>query len=233
MNKIVSKIENIFIAYFSESIVKLHPRKYGLYTISGFPLSKAINIIRNDREPINVLKWFDDFWMYFEIRFIQTDVTEKKEKPSTDIENQEHLIQQEHLVQIDNKYYQINLSMSIFQGVDSDSIKTQLFRAEWDNYLDNRIHPQPHWHIYPFKYDYKTYKDFETFLEIKDEPGFEEFIEAKTKHEIIDISNLHFAMNGQWSTNNGHTHFIKNIEILFNWLNGLLDHIKEQLEYVK
>ena len=228
MNKIVSKIEKIFNAYFLESMVKLDQRKYGLYVLSGDFLSKAISIIKNDREPINVLKWFDDFWIYFEIRFIPADITEYQENLITDVtENQENLIQ------INDKYYQINLSLSIFQGENSDLIKTQLFRAEWDNYDNNVKHPQPHWHIYPFKYDYKTYQDFEAFIEIKDEPGFEKFIESKAKQELIDISNLHFAMNGQWSINNGHIHVIENVTILFNWLNGLLNHIKEQLEYVK
>ena len=217
MNKIVSKIEKIIDSYFLESTVKLHPIKYGFYILSGDFPSKAINIIRNDREEINVLKWFDDFWMYFEIRFIPADVQQN----------------QENLIEIDDKYYQINLSLSIFQGVDSDLIKTQLFRSEWDNYVDNKKHPQPHWHIYPFKYDYKTYQDFETFIELKDEPEFEEFIEIKRDNEIIDITNLHFAMNGQWSINKGHINHIKNANVLFNWLNGVLNHIKEQLEYVK
>jgi len=215
--EITSKIENVFDVYFPESTVKLRQKDYGFYVISGDVLSNAINIIRNDREEINVLKWFNDFWIYFEIRFIPTNVDENHE----------------NFIQIDDKYYQINLSLSVFQGVNSDLSKTQLFRAEWDNYGNNKKHPQPHWHIYPFKYDYKTYQDFETFMEIKDEPGFEEFIELKTKQEIIDISNLHFAMNGQWSKNNGHIHFVENINELFNWMNGLLNHIKEQLEYVQ
>ena len=215
--EITSKIGNVFDVYFPESTVKLHQREHGLYIISGDLLSKAINIIRNDREEISVLKWFDDFWMYFEIRFIPANVKEN----------------QENFIQIDDKYYQINLSLSIFQGVYSDLIKTQLFRAEWDNYCNNKKHPQPHWHIYPFKYDYKTYQDFKTFMKNKDEPGFEKFIKLKTKQEIIDISNLHFAVNGQWSINNGHIHVIENVNILFNWLNGILNHIKEQLEYVK
>ena len=42
----------------------------------------------------------------------------------------------------------IIISLSVFEGEEIDKFKTQLFRAEWDDYEDgNNSHPQPHWHF--------------------------------------------------------------------------------------
>ncbi|MBA7569242.1 hypothetical protein ES708_10980 [subsurface metagenome] len=201
----ISDIEKSFKPYFSNSTFTTKKEAFNRFIISGDYMSFAINQRREDKSEVKVLKWFDDFWVYFEIIFMNAP----------------------------KKIHNINLSFSVFQGIEEDRIKTQLFRAEWDSYLGNKIHPQPHWHIYPVKYDYKTYEDFEAYMDLVEEDGgFEKYIEGEGKGGIISISNLHFAMNGQWSSKSGHIHSIDDTSSLLDWIRGLMGHIKSQLEEV-
>jgi len=198
--KIISKINNSCKNYFpKESMFLLRPiRENNRYIISGKYLEKAINNYNNDHEEVKVLWWFDDFWLYIEIRF---------QKSETDIPN-------------------TFISLSVFQGNDSDNNKKQLLRAEWDNFDDNDIHPQPHWHIY-------SDNSFEkTFVEMIDDDSFADLLNEE-KSKGIDLKKIHFAMNGNWGTNGSHIHKISDEDTIINWFQGLLGHIKSQLEYVK
>lgn len=128
----------------------------------------------------------------------------------------------------------IFLSLSIFQGKTSDERKTQLFRAEWDNYNDNVIHPQPHWHIYPHKYNSQTHDDFETFIGFSSEPGFLAQIGESHQSKVVDISSFHFAINGNWYVGNNHINKcnLNEVDELGNWISGIIAHIKGQLDYI-
>lgn len=195
--------------FFEFSKFVLTHKDLNFYTISGSDLTYAIDNYGTGKREVKVLKWFDDFWLYKEIRL----VPELK------------------------KYPNIFVTISIFQGSADDNVKSQLFRAEWDNYNDNSsVHPQPHWHIYPYKYDSKTYEDFEAYNDMRDsevnEQGFEAQLKKK-KAELIDIRYVHFAMNGKWSNNEGCVNKIQKDTELINWLSGILAHIKEQLLYVR
>ncbi|PID55814.1 MAG: hypothetical protein CR986_10595 [Ignavibacteriae bacterium] len=191
--------------YFGESF-SFNPKNNIFRSSSNFQ-SKAINIRKNERIPIKVINWFDDIWVYIEIKFIPTP--DKKAFPNT------------------------FFSLSIFQGGDDDDEKTQLFRAEWDNYNEKKnSHSQPHWHIYPHKYKIKVHQDFEDFLELTEQD--EDFLSYKENDKnLVEINKFHFAMNGQWSENNSEFHSISEEKDLINWFGGLLNHIKMELKYIK
>jgi hypothetical protein len=94
--------------------------------------SWAVNRFDMPQESVKVLNWFDDFWLYLEIKF------------ST---KQDIII--------------IRTSLSVFQGEDNDNEKYQLFRAEWDDYNNaDEIHAQPHWHITSAQTIEKILKDY-------------------------------------------------------------------------
>jgi len=120
------------------------------------------------------------------------------------------------------------ISLSIFQGDISDNIKKQLFRAEWDNFDNNENHPQPHWHVYS---NYSFEKTFNDFLEMTDENSFADLLNEE-KSKVTDLKRIHFAMNGAWSNKGCHIHRITDENTIINWFQGLLGHIKSQLEYV-
>ena len=191
--------------HFTESVFKLEEVSYNKFAITGDNISKAINHYDESRHQVNVLHWFDEFWIYMEITFL----SEKSEK-----------------------FPQTFITISIYQGEADDEYKNQLFRAEWDSFENNVKHPQPHWHIYPFKYHHKIYEDFETYNSMKEEVGFEMRLKNNFT-KIIDIRKMHFAMNAQWSNKLGHIHELPNLEVISNWIQGVLEHIKYQLLYIK
>jgi hypothetical protein len=208
-DKIITNPENIIKGinkscqhYFNESTFVLShilsPHGYR-YIISGNHMTKALNLHKNDKEEVKVLKWFDNFWLYIDIRF---------EKSETDMLN-------------------TFISLSVFQGQNYGENKTQLFRAEWDNFDNDDRHPQPHWHIYS-DHDSKDKNFVELIDENKGEENFENFL----KQPSIDIKRFHFAMNGDWANSKDHTHKLTDEETIINWFKGLLGHIKHQLDYV-
>ncbi|QTA81632.1 Uncharacterized protein dnl_39740 [Desulfonema limicola] len=201
-SEIIEEINKICKIIFHESSFNLKQKTYNRFIFSGNYPTKAINHYKNIREEVSVIKWFNDFWLYIDIRFEKSDI---KDNINTFI------------------------SLSVFQGDDSDNIKKQLLRAEWDNFNNNDNHPQPHWHIYP---DYNFEKTFNEFLEITEEDSFIDLLNDE-KSKRIDIKRIHFAMNGDWVTQNGHIHKITDKNTIINWLQGLLFHIKSQLEYVE
>lgn len=203
--KVIKEINKSCKSFFSESSFCLNQERLNRnrYIISGSHLSPAINNYNNDREVVKVLKWFANFWFYLDVRF---------EPSQTTMPN-------------------IFISLSVFQGDDSDKTKNQLFRAEWDNFDNDDKHPQPHWHVcYDFLFP-KTFDEFDQF--ISESGGFLAEIE-KQKSKCIELNRIHFAMNGQWSTKGGgHCHKISDENAIKYWFQGLLGHIKCELEYVK
>ena len=169
-------------------------------------MSSAINLRKNDSQSVNVSNWFDDFWLYIELKLIPSTVTAKK------------------------IVHNIFFSLSVFQGKADDRNKIQLFRADWDNYeIPSNKHPQPHWHFYTRK-DIEDFK--KTFTELLDstDDNFRDYI--KSDKEIIDIERFHFAMNGQWSINKSDVHRIDSEDELTNWYAGILNHVKKEIKYL-
>lgn len=205
MDKTIINMIKIGKNYFGESFSFY--QKNNVFYSSSDNQSVALNIRKNDRIPVNVINWFDDIWVYIEIKFVPK--LKKGSFPPT------------------------FFSLSVFQGNADDNEKTQLFRAEWDNYPENKnSHSQPHWHIYPHKYKMKVHQDFEDFLKLSEtDNDFHSF--KNCDKDLIEINKFHFAMNGQWSQNKSDIHTIEEMNDLTNWFNGLLNHLKIELKYLK
>lgn len=199
---VIAKINKFCKNYFSESSFRLIQKNYLSYIVSGDNLSNAINRHHNSNKVVNVIKWFADFWLYLEIRFKQAE----------------------------EKDFQVFISLSVFQGEQTDNAKLQLFRAEWDNFDNDEVHPQPHWHFYSDTWNAETFSEF-----IRTPNEGSDFINMlnEEKSKTIELNRVHFAMNGQWGTNGSHLHRIHDENTITNWLMGLLGHIKTQLEYAK
>ena len=68
-NNLIEEINRTCRIFFVDSTFILHPNSVNRFKISGSNSSKAINNNKNSREEINVIKWFDNFWAYLDIRF--------------------------------------------------------------------------------------------------------------------------------------------------------------------
>ena len=195
---LVGEINNKCKHYFPNSHFELKsfPKDNPfIYRIEG--LSYALNRHKNNSEKIKVLHWFDDFWIFLELKFMGNNTF---------------------------------ISLSVFQGNDQDETKHQLFRAEWDDYNNpDEIHPQPHWHITS---DYAIEETFKDFSDSFDNGSSFLTFEA-VKSEIINIRKIHFAMNGNWQNGESHAHSIDDNIKITKWFQGILNHLKIELEYVK
>jgi hypothetical protein len=174
------------------------------YIIEG--TSSAINRFELPLESVKVLKWFDNFWLFLEIKFL----VEKKKVERKIIPQTSTLI-----------------SLSVFQGQDTDNEKHQLFRAEWDDYNNpDEKHAQPHWHITSNQSIKNTlYK----YTDAYDKQGFLQLLESE-KQNVFDVKKIHFAMNGNWQAGTNHIHRINDEQQIVNWLQGLFAHIRIELE---
>ena len=50
------------------------------------------------------------------------------------------------------------------------------------------------------------------------------------KQKLFDVDKIHFAMNGNWQNNENHIHKIDDEEKIVKWLQGVIDHIRTELE---
>jgi hypothetical protein len=225
---VIDKINNSFKNYFNNPTYCFRSSSKSKFVLSGNYLSAALNNYPNGQEAVKVIKWFDDFWLYIEINFIRFEIETNLREGINKKDYFKKL--SEDLLVISKNYYETTMTLSVFKGVDSDKIKCQLFRAEWDNLLgsNNAIHPQPHWHIYS---NLTLEKSFKTLVE-KSKNGFAELIDEEDS-KGIDLKRIHFAMNGNWDISGSHIHKICNEKAIISWFQGLLGHIKEQLDYVK
>lgn len=170
--------------------------------------SEAYNDYGNTGESVKVLNWFSDYWLFIEIIF-GSPITEKKKQ-----------------------YFQaINISISIFQGNETDDDKIQLFRAEWDDYGENTSaqHPQPHWHFLSNNHRAVSTNNFEEFLQNQEQSFEDTLIENNTVP--INLSKFHFAMIGDWVNSSTHTHSVDD-ESISKWFSGLFGYLKYELEYI-
>ena len=123
------------------------------------------------------------------------------------------------------------ISLSVFQGEETDSIKTQLFRAEWDDYEDgSNSHPQPHWHFLTNKLVENNAKVFAELLK-EERETFEAFLDEEV-NKVIDLSKFHFAMNADWTNSKIHVHILKDEHVLASWFGGLLGYLKNELDFL-
>jgi hypothetical protein len=179
-----------------------HNNKF-IYVIQG--TSDAINRFDYPQESVKVLNWFDTFWLYIEFQFV---LTNKKVGRTNNTEITTHI------------------SLSVFQEQDNE--KYQLFRAEWDDYKDeNQQHAQPHWHITS---NQAIENAFEKYTDTFEKQEFIDLLQSE-KQKVFDVKKIHFAMNGDWQNHNNHINKIDNEIQVANWLQGVLAHIRTELQY--
>lgn len=122
------------------------------------------------------------------------------------------------------------ISLSVFQGQINNDFKNQLFRAEWDDYNNlEEKHPQPHWHVTANQVIENT---FEELASLADSDTFVSMLKEE-KSKIIDINKFHFAMIGNWINDETHIHSLNSELRIIKWFQGILSHMKIQLEYLK
>ena len=67
--KIIKDINSSCKEFFTASSFFLHPSSTNRFRITGDNTSKALNNYGDSSIEIDVIKWFDDFWIFLEIRF--------------------------------------------------------------------------------------------------------------------------------------------------------------------
>lgn len=175
-----------------------------IYRVEG--CSYALN--RYDYEPVKVLRWFNKFWIYLEVKFI----IEKSKLGNK-------LLQNTHT----------NISLSVYEGEDNDERKVQLFRAEWDDMNNpSEKHSQPHWHISSNQAIEKTFEEYSNHFDNND---FISLLEEE-RSKLFELKKIHFAMNGNWQNDQTHIHSINDSEKVVKWLIGLISHIRMELEEI-
>ncbi|MDR2652442.1 MAG: hypothetical protein LBC68_09050 [Prevotellaceae bacterium] len=178
------------------------PNNRRLYVIKG--TSWAVNRFDIPQESVQVLNWFDDFWLYLEIKFSTNTETIRKNV----------------------KTFDIHISLSVFQGEDNDNEKYQLFRAEWADYNNpDEKRAQPHWHITSSQAIENTFYKYANSF-VRDD--FIQLLENE-KQKVFDVKKIHFAMNGNWANNNMYIHKITDEQQVAKWLQGVLSHLRYEL----
>lgn len=125
-----------------------------------------------------------------------------------------------------------HIGLRIFQGQISNIDKKKIFRAEW-MIDDETRHAQPHWHIHK-SYTEKSVKQEVRFNEgdLVLEFGNESTSDNQQPEKVDKLKKIHFAMSSRWHKNEPHHNKIADITELTNWLNGCVDYIANQLNYI-
>lgn len=130
-------------------------------------------------------------------------------------------------VRFSRDYLHKMISISVFQGGNENIRKNQLFRAEWDDYSkEDESRPQPHWHI---TRDQANFENFNELISNESEKSSFELFEMSNA-EIFDTKKIHFAMSSNWQNKEHFVHKIDDASKVVDWMEGLLEHIKYELE---
>lgn len=169
---------------------------------------KAVNRLGGDADSeVNVYPWFSTYYLYVEVKFV-FDTKIFKRKPGIVIA-------------------QCSISISVFKLLSEKVI--QLFRAEWDDYDNERVrHPQPHWHITS---DISLANTFNEYAKEFGEDGFMSILKPE-KEQIASLRKFHFAMKGKWEEDMSHSTSIESSKQVVDWFCGLLSSIRTELEYI-
>lgn len=205
LEKLTAELNSKSGIYFDDFFnIKEVKKTSSMITYRNEGTSLALNRFDIPQEKVKVLKWFNDYWIFLEVRGIDNvnEIIKKLES-------------------------HINISLCVFQGETSDEDKYQLFRAEWDDFCnDDEIHSQPHWHITSSQALEKTFISYAIDLDKKD---FVDLLESEKKR-VFDVKKIHFAMNGNWSNYETNIHKIDSEEKVIKWWFGILNHIRTELD---
>lgn len=208
-------------------------RSGGTFFVSSDDMADAKDFHGDNPQHVKVIHWFDDFWLYIKVSLGKIEIISQ----SNEDKKKERAWHEDHSLKINSDFFTIVFTLSVFQGARSDSSKAQLFRAEWDNYEQVVEHPQPHWQIYPYKYDQaaglQSAADFNALIgELRVGDSFEQSL-TSDHYPFLPIQQFHFAMHGDWAMNNTHHHRILNVSSLGNWLNGMKSCIENQIRFLQ
>jgi hypothetical protein len=205
-NTLINLINKSFKVFIGNSF-QLIRSKYNTSSFITEGKSSALNIFPNETEEVKVIEWFENFWLFLKITF-KTETKKINRKIDTQINTL--------------------ISLSVFQGENFDNKKTQLFRAEWDDYNNpEEKHAQPHWHITSSQTIENIFGD-DAFFSIQPEILLEL---KKRKENIFDVSKIHFAMNADWQKINGtYIHKIDEEKEIVRWLQELITYLRTELE---
>lgn len=231
IGKALEEILNRLITSCKKNNFNIHFKNFGLnFVLQG--TDDAYNEKKNDKTKVKVSNFCDELdnvWIYSQIIFEKIEATEYKKKE----QKKEFDFYQNNSFKIDKSLFKISISISIFEGF-ANKEKTQLFRAEWDNHI-NEVHPQPHWQFYPIIIgEDKLKKDINDLTFPKEETTFLDEVRVKENESIYNFKKFHFSMNsGNWASELTHINYIKNDSDLINWYIGLLKHIRNQFAHCK
>lgn len=158
-------------------------------------------------EEVKVKHWFDDIWFFIKISFM-SDKENKKLIPF--------------------------ISISFFQETGNDQ-KDQMFRAEWDNYLDcnTKKHPQPHWHITSTLAVEKSIEDLINENDENDPANIFAELIMNEKKDLLNIPAFHFAMGGDWIKDGNMITKLSDDDQIVLWMKYLFQHVRYEIEYIK
>lgn len=168
--------------------------------------ANAINKFDIPAEEVKVKYWFDDIWFCIKISFMN-DKDDKKLIPF--------------------------ISISFFQETGKDQ-KDQMFRAEWDNYIDdNSKHPQPHWHITSTLAVEKSIEDLKKEGDNNDEANIFAELLKEEKKDLLNMPAFHFAMGGNWINDGDMITKLSDETQIISWIKNLFQHVRSEIEYIK
>jgi hypothetical protein len=135
---------NIFLKnYLNLSYKPLYEKVRNVYILQG--TSYAMNFRRNDQEEVKVLHWFNDFYIYLEVKFLELYA---------------HKMISISIFQGEDNDKKKN---QLFRAEWDDYNK------------DVESRPQPHWHITRDNAIYDRFSDFTNHEDEKEKIGFENF----------------------------------------------------------
>ena len=176
------------------------------YIIEG--TEEVVNYKKGSPNRVKVLHWFGSFWLFMEIRL--RTASEQKSRNGKQI------------------IIQTSISISVYHNDGMN--KTQLFRAEWDDFSDENCnnHPQPHWHL---TFNNQSSSSFVEFVKECGGDDFASLLESENKSQL-NIKEMHFAMSSRWHLGEDCTNQIDDKTKVINWVVGLLNHIETELKYI-
>jgi len=190
---------------FMGNSFRINQSKYDAFSYVIAGTSSALNRFPNDSREVKVFNWINDFWLFLEIKFSER---EKKVSKKTKLQTS------------------TSISLSVFQGEESDNKKYQLFRAEWDDYnASEEKRAQPHWHITSSQAIENIFKEY---ADAFNKPEILEELERE-KQKVVDVKRIHFAMNGDWQNSGNYIHKIEDEQHIVMWLEGILKYLRTEL----
>lgn len=145
---IIKKLNNFLKNYLNLKFEPLYSKELNIFKIQG--TSDAINSRRNEQEKVKVLPWFDDFYIYIEVRFLN---------------NYTH------------KLISLSIFHGSINDIRKNQLFRAEWD---DYNIDFESRPQPHWHITRDNAVYDKFSDLTNHSDEKEKVGFEFFEEVQT-----------------------------------------------------